>query len=215
MCKIAICQKRHLTENEFNDAWSINDDGFGYAYIERGKIIAQKGIMEKNEALKIHKQLKLPHVIHFRLSSYYEKSKELTHPFICENRSRVFEKYAGNTPVLFHNGIIRDWQTIAAVYWAIKKEIPDGKFNDTRLIASIIGEMKLNDAIKYLKNINSGKFVIVHKNGIIRIGEFIKMNGVLASGYIRDEKPITQYFEKYNTASALITRARNDFDRIL
>jgi len=53
MCVLILCKDRALEKEEFDEAWSKNKDGFGYAYhIEDGKISFKKGMMEREDAYK-------------------------------------------------------------------------------------------------------------------------------------------------------------------
>jgi len=178
MCVIAYCKERKLTWDEFENCYDTNDDGVGISYRKNGKVHYVKGIMELKEAWEIYNKLRIrgEHVVHFRVGTSGSKGPELTHPFIVSRKSPLRIKYSGNKEVLFHNGVISDWEEWTMPYYISQKFLPEGEMSDTRLAAMLVSQLgeKVLDVIK-------GKYVIFGSKRVYVRGEFEEVKGVMFS----------------------------------
>jgi len=191
MCVLILCNERALNKDEFEEAWSKNKDGFGYAYHApaenaTGKVIVfKKGMMEKEDAYKEYSKISniLPHIAHFRLGS--PVTPELTHPFICSEDSELDLEGITETPLIFHNGVVSGWDKwLMNVFLALKR-IPPGPWSDTRLIA-IICKLLGVDALKFIE----GKYLVITTDDILMSGKFEdEKDGLIASNtsYIKSK----------------------------
>lgn len=198
MCIIAICERRALTKKEFDACWENNSHGMGYAHWTGNRIESAKGFMKKDEAWKVYRYVRLPHVVHFRIRSAGEVTKALTHPFLITPDS---EEFTGNcpdnaTPLLFHNGTVSDWKSLLSSAMMHTKQFPGGEMSDSRAMAiavSVAGEQLLN-LFTYMK------WVVVDKGGYRKYGDWAEgEDGLLFSNgsfkkhervaYVHDEWP--------------------------
>ncbi len=177
MCIIAVAETRRLTDSEIECSFRNNSDGAGIGWVdEKGNNNFIKGIMNVNEFKEIYKDVKkLPHVAHFRLSTAGGVEKELTHPFVVSEDSPLYLEYKGEEPILFHNGVLSQWQTkLVDYYIKVGKHIPEGHWSDTRFIAVLVNALGKN----YLRFESMGRFAVL-KDGIIHMhGSFTKEDGV-------------------------------------
>ena len=87
MCLAIFKQANVLIPDEaLRSGWVSNPDGAGYAFASKGKIITSKGFTTLREFMEEYekaaqKYKKCPGVVHFRIRSMGDKSKENTHPF--------------------------------------------------------------------------------------------------------------------------------------
>lgn len=182
MCRIAICTKSRMTKNVFMQSWESNPDGAGYAFYKGGKIQAIKGMMRKDVAHKIYRDIPLPHIAHFRIGTGGGTMPSLTHPFLCLEDSPSFKTYSGDIPLLFHNGIVSGWTDIAMSHWAHIGKMPAGPWNDSRLVATMIARIPQPQYVEYLKHVvGDNKFAIMFRDRICRVGNFYGEGGILYS----------------------------------
>lgn len=169
MCLLAVCENGIMPEDNFREAFRINDDGFGFAWIFKGKLNYLKGFMDVDKAWDAYKAFSkeklFPHVIHFRLGS--PTLDLLTHPFDITTDSELKLSNITTGNVLFHNGVIagwkdRMWDAIASI-----KSIPKGPVIDTR-VAAILCACYGEDVFRFIE----GKFVIFGPDTLSRIGDF-------------------------------------------
>ena len=108
MCVIICCETKFPVKNILKDAESHNNDGAGVAWLGDDKRVRyRKGITaEKINKMIDEEKIKLPCIIHFRLTSCGNVTDELTHPFPITAQAET--KLKGITKaVLFHNGTWR------------------------------------------------------------------------------------------------------------
>ena len=187
MCIIAICSSRFLTDNELENCFMSNHDGVGMAWAENGKVSVRKGFMTLEEANLAYAKFQLehpefiPHVLHFRIATSGGASPEMTHPYKMTTGSELSLSEDTDKSVLFHNGVIPNWNT-SLVNLVTSKQIPKmpkGPMNDTRMAAIMASLPDIGDEIL---EVLSGKFVKVQPDGtIIRWGKFEFDNGVYFS----------------------------------
>jgi hypothetical protein len=211
MCVLILCNERALTKDEFEEAWSKNKDGFGYAYhTQDKKIVFKKGMMEENIAYKEYSKISnnIPHIAHFRLGS--PVTPELTHPFLCTEDSELDLEGITETPLIFHNGAVSGWDKwLMNVFLALKR-IPQGPWSDTRLIA-IICKLLGFDALKFIE----GKYLVITTDDILMSGKFEdEKDGLVASNtsYIKSKWVGNSYNYQGNTQGVHNGCARSQQD---
>jgi hypothetical protein len=186
MCVLILCKDRALDKDEFDEAWSKNKDGFGYAYHTKEKKIAfKKGLMDRDAAYIEYSLISnnLPHIAHFRLGS--PVVPELTHPFLCTEDSELLLEGVTETPLIFHNGVVSGWDKWLMNVFLSLKRIPEGQWSDTRLIA-IICKLLGFDALKFIE----GKYLVITPEDILMSGKFEdEKDGLVASNtsYIKSK----------------------------
>ena len=166
MCIISINKERALTKEEFTNCWTGNSDGAGFAWGDNWK----KGFMTMKEAEEFYFSKVahcLPHVTHFRIKTSGKIVPQLTHPFLVERFSPVteFEGKTTECAVLFHNGIISDWEKILANYAIAEGGYPTGALSDTRVLA-----MAVSRGTQYIIPLlggTTGKFVLFKAGKIV------------------------------------------------
>jgi hypothetical protein len=131
MCVILIADKKKLSKEMIEAAMDANPDGNGVAWVERGKVRWEKGLVRR-EALALIKTLKPPYVFHARIATVGGKSAALTHPFAIGPRADQIRLSGTNkTGVIFHNGTWTDWED----YY---ETTPDGAWSDSRAMADLV-----------------------------------------------------------------------------
>lgn len=192
MCIIAICEKRKLTEQEFMSCWKSNSHGFGYAYWTGEEVIMKKGIMDMKEAWAAYQPVPVPHIAHFRIASAGEVCPELTHPFLCTPKSGLVLEHHGTAPVLFHNGTVSEWRSLLLNAIFQTKVIPTGAMSDSRAMAVAVSVLGGGILTMYA----SHKWVLVVKDGFIKVGDWIEAEGgvLFSNGGFRSytETAVTQ-----------------------
>lgn len=182
MCILAFCEKRKMTHTEFMNCASGNDDGIGFGFNKNGKQAFIKGFMDEKEAWNFYKRFpEKAHIIHFRLGTAGEVGPKLTHPFICTETSNLLLSYEGTSPILFHNGMLGNWEKTARLH-----NIPVNKnMSDTRMLAMLIGKLGVKEAFR---DVYSGSFIVLHDGTAFMRGTFIEENGIKFSntGYLYD-----------------------------
>ena len=160
MCVIVLKEQTgKLNSAIFEQCWARNGDGGGYVAIHEGKVIMEKGIMNKDEFLKkvkpfFNKGSEL--VLHFRIQSRGGVSVNLTHPFDCSQEGSKTKRY------LFHNGTVKAMSALAI-----------GE-SDTSTLASWLKVLSDEDCKKMLENLVSrghGRFVFVVGTKIYHWGD--------------------------------------------
>lgn len=146
MCVILACYDKLPTEQQILKGATENDDGGGVAWITpQGTVRWKKGLTGP-EVIKLLKSkgIKPPCLIHFRVASSGEVTKELTHPFPltpgaeCDLEGEV----PGDQGVLMHNGTFHIWKSMlrdAVERSGGRLRLPDGPWNDTRALAWMAG----------------------------------------------------------------------------
>jgi predicted glutamine amidotransferase len=164
-----------MTEKEFMNCAEGNDDGIGFGFNKGGKQAFIKGFMDGEQAYEFYKQFpKKPHIAHFRLSTAGSVTPKLTHPFICSDTSNLLLNYVGDSPILFHNGMLFSWETYAKKY-----DIKINEFmSDTRMLAMLISKLGMKEALDLF---SGSKFIILKDGTAYMRGDFIYENGVYFS----------------------------------
>ncbi|OQA66343.1 MAG: hypothetical protein BWY36_00907 [Candidatus Diapherotrites archaeon ADurb.Bin253] len=172
MCVLAFCEKRKMTQREFFNCASANDDGIGFGFNKNGKQAFIKGFMDANKAWEIYKRFPdKPHIVHFRLGTAGSVTPKLTHPFICTETSNLLLSYEGISPILFHNGCLASWEHYAKQY-----NIPvNENMSDTRCLAMLIAKLGTKEAFNLFYG---GKFIILQNGTAYLRGDFIDESGV-------------------------------------
>lgn len=172
MCVIIITNPEHpITREELRDAWTVNDDGAGLAYLKHGVIRFKRGYMNFNEYWQdvddIQHRRDL--MLHLRISTGAGVNKKGTHPYKASN----VLKLEGRTrePVIAMNGVI---------YGQSLDKKAGVKLNDT---ASYIKDhaaafKALNaDILDIIGAATGAKWSAVTTGGIITTSDFIEHDG--------------------------------------
>jgi hypothetical protein len=140
MCVIFLVNKVRPTTEMAEKAWNANRDGGGIAWREKKngvtKVCWKKGIMNKEDMIKLCAETPTPYVAHFRVASVGGVKPELTHPFLIAPSAPLELEGETEGGVLFHNGHWSEWQDKclnAAIYGNV--DIPVGAWSDTRGMA--------------------------------------------------------------------------------
>jgi len=177
MCIISINMKRDLTKKEFKSCWENNSHGAGFAWKNK----FQKGFMTLEEAYQFYiKNVtgNYPHVAHFRIQTSGGTRPELTHPFAIEAMSPLKLKGTTEKGVLFHNGIISEWNNMLFNYAVAEGEYPTGALSDTRVLA-----MCISRGSKWIIScLNSNDKFVIFNNGVFeKWGIWEESDGVFFS----------------------------------
>ena len=177
MCLLAVCKERALTYTEFTNAWTSNPHGAGFGWVEQGKCVARKGMMEHLKAWDEYQHIAkhLPHVAHFRRASVGPVNPHLTHPFQVTYTSPLALEYCSSKPLLFHNGTWSEWRT-AMMLIELLSGPREGELSDTRVMAIYLSRA----GIEKIHSI-SEKTAVVTPQGVIHSGQFTEESGVLFS----------------------------------
>lgn len=180
-----------MPEAYFEESFTCNRDGFGFAWREDGKVKFKKGYMKIHEAWAAYsefcKKPSFPHVVHFRLGS--PVCQELTHPFIISESSELVLKGEADN-VMFHNGIVSGWKDRMWEMFFKLGYIPDGKISDTRIIAMMYHLFGEN-----IFELIDGKFVAFGATKIKLYGKFEEEDGIWYSN--NSYKPRITYKRNY------------------
>lgn len=102
MCIICVLPEgTSLTEEEFENCWDANSDGFGMMFVDEHNKLQVHKTMEELEAKNLYShfrqdyQDKTPFILHFRIATHGSKDESNCHPF-----------YLHEGAALCHNGII-------------------------------------------------------------------------------------------------------------
>lgn len=172
MCVIIITNpKNPISKKELRNAWNVNPDGAGYAYINNGEITFERGFMNFKHYYNVINELQQHHnlLLHLRISTAAGITPQGTHPYKAGNVLQM--KGVTNNPVMAMNGIIRG-QCLDK-----KKGIV---LNDT---ASYIYEhpgafKEINqDILDIISSDTAASWVAATTNGIIHSNDFITYNG--------------------------------------
>jgi predicted glutamine amidotransferase len=169
MCILIAKNKnvRKMTTDEIKNSSENNPDGFGMAWVERGKIKSLhtfdvKDIIKKNNELPDN----APIIYHFRIATHGSVKLNNCHPFISHNKDVAFG----------HNGIL-----------SIENEadMTDSETAFIRLFYPVIKCYGIkNKALDYAVNtiIGTSKFAFLFQDGSIKTyGNFINEDGLLFS----------------------------------
>jgi hypothetical protein len=165
MCCIAACYLDRLTDELIDDMTATNQDGFGMAWIEKGKVRWQKGLDDITAKL-FARHLPLPYVAHARLATVGGNGNGLAHPFPIEKGSSIKLKGSANR-VLFHNGHVSDWRAIVHASDGRRGPILGNKWSDSRALAHVVATRGKG----LLRKLADNRFAILNKDGIERFGK--------------------------------------------
>lgn len=192
MCVILIAKGRQITDREIRLADAANPDGIGVAWFRNdGSVKWRKGLT-LDEAVRMSTTLPLPYVMHFRWATAGTKCAGLTHPFPMETRVRLCDRGRAER-VLFHNGHVSNWRSYAL---AAGIDLPED-VSDSAAIAAIGARIPEKMLGEFLREIGS-KWVMMARGEIRKVGQFVKMDGVIASNdyflpKFRQYKPMPAY----------------------
>lgn len=142
MCVIMYADKVRPSEQMVELAFKKNSHGGGVAwreYDEKHKqvLVHWKKNLNVEDMKKLAKDLPLPYVLHFRISSNERPPKpQFCHPFPVEQSAPTWLAGTTGGNVLFHNGHWGDWKKQmleGAKSFGIR--LPEGKMSDTRAMA--------------------------------------------------------------------------------
>lgn len=161
-----------------------NPDGAGFAYLDNGNVVYRKGFMTFNslknalDELKINKK-EATMVFHFRIGTAGTNSKGLTHPFRICNDTNAMKLTEGKGSVLFHNGILADYNPSKDN----KDDVNDTMLFTKKVINELPKDWETNKAILSLvkKSISYNKLAILKPSGLTLIGDFKKDDGIYYS----------------------------------
>lgn len=185
MCLLVVCDRRRLTVQEIENAWRTNSDGAGFAYTSGRRQHVRKGFMTLDAFLEFYETVDvLPHVVHFRAATSGGVSPLMTHPFPCEVPPRLETEWKSTAPVLFHNGVLSNWNDLFVrlvdVLLQKGKRAFEGPWGDTRVAALAVGAC--GEGV--LQGIGGGRYVVVGDGRIRTYGEFTNDNGALFSNTV-------------------------------
>lgn len=183
------------TKRTLQQCFTNNDDGCGFMYVDKGKVVINKGYMSFGKFYKRLKELKrqfnsdltdMALVFHFRIGTAGENSPQNTHPYpITMDVDKMKKLYLTTDLGIVHNGIIHDYNPTSTI------DIQDD-MNDTQcFIRDYVAEFKnltptfyKNDFVKQQILLEScdNKFAILDsKEDITIIGKFENVDGVFYS----------------------------------
>jgi len=164
MCVIICCEDKFPSKSILEDAEHHNDHGGGVAWLTKSKKVRYiKGITCEQIVKMIEdKKLRLPCIIHFRLTSCGSTCDQLTHPFPISEDAETDLKGTVDE-VLFHNGTWGTWDSrmLDAVFKQGIK-IPSGRWSDSRAMAFLA----YHYGSGYLNFISGSRMAILNKKGI-------------------------------------------------
>lgn len=205
MCLLALCVKKTIPKENFDESYKCNRDGFGMAWRESGKIAYMKGYMTVEEAWKAYtdftKAKIFPHVIHFRLGT--PTLNLLTHPFEITHNSDLKLQNLTENNVLFHNGVVGGWKDRMWETFTLRGSIPDGKLIDTRVIAILMSYYG-DKVFEFI----DGKWIIFGPKRLTTIGDFVDDDGILYSN--TSYKVVRHNYSSNNRQGNLITHYDNN-----
>lgn len=147
----AVIPEEHLTAG-----WQGNNDGAGFAYIKKGKVVIEKGFLKLQEFLTAYKKASekypdSPFLIHFRIASMGEKGAENTHPWAFKGGA------------LIHNG------TISGTGATWNKGLSDTGLFTKKLDGVITHAMLADNAAKWDAALGSNKVCFLFDDGKFHI----------------------------------------------
>jgi len=134
MCIILVCKTEKPSLEILKNCSYTNTDGAGISWREKTQVKWSKG-HTVDEIYELTKCLKLPFVIHFRMSTVGGVTQELCHPFSVT--PTVTNALTGKAKqIIMHNGHWADWQeSLKANMIYANGKVPDGAWSDSRAIA--------------------------------------------------------------------------------
>jgi hypothetical protein len=126
MCLLVVRKNKSNwlpTENQFNNAWSINSDGFGIAYTHKHQIHISKTLIKEKALELIHSiPTGAPAILHWRMGTHGSVSLDNVHPFDLPLISNERIAWVGaHNGVLSAQPVIKDLTDSEAYFRTIKK----------------------------------------------------------------------------------------------
>lgn len=200
MCVIICIEDgKYPSLETLNSAEKLNSHGGSIAWLNKDKTKSYlKGITAKKINSIIEKELKpngiMTAIIHFRIASVGEVSKQLCHPFeVTNNVSLNLKGDKLKCSLLFHNGTWSDYAEALLEYFGTLTEatkVPKGEWSDTRVMAYLahrLGHKKLN---KITSGVN--KIALLTSRGIVKYGSWVNHEGNQCSNDLFVDKPFSQ-----------------------
>ena len=189
MCVIILGENKHIPLDILKKAEKTNPHGAGLAWINDKKeveYIKSEKLTAQNifDFIKSEK-IKLPYVIHFRITSVGDTCDQLCHPFKLSSNDNTIKGIDKNG-VLFHNGTYHGYKMDLNL-WKLNKNTPKndkefkGKMSDSRAMSLMANKNRLG--LAYLKLIpNGNKLVVLTPKGIKKFGNgWSKVEGLECS----------------------------------
>lgn len=169
MCIIAYKPKgQEVDYRDLSDQWDTNPDGAGLAYFDKGRLVVDKGHMNKDTFFAALAGLKgFDVVYHLRLATHGLTNRHQTHPFVVSPKPHNAKalKPKGKQ-CIFHNGVITG--------------LGDNLISDTiDFIASVVARIPDNAGrIKALSAVSGSRFAYLADGEIYLVGNFTTRNGL-------------------------------------
>lgn len=173
------------TTDTLIDMWYANPDGAGFMYADKGVVHIRKGFMELDDFLDAidalsnkYELVKLPLVMHFRITTHGGTKPENCHPFPITDSLGVLKKLDSRAKVgVAHNGIIPITP---------RKDISDTMEYVLSQLAPLhraVPEFYKNkDLMEMVSNAIDSKLAIMNDKGeIYTIGSFHEKDGIMYS----------------------------------
>ena len=189
MCIIVSKEKglnipsREVLKNCFD----TNSDGAGMMYVEKGKVIIDKGYMTfdafYDRLTMLDKKLKFKDrslVMHFRISTGGNVDQGNCHPYpITDNRKRLRDLHTVSNLAMVHNGVISDYSRL------------DTTLNDTQMFVKDCVSVWYNydknfcrnsKVMDILEKIAGSKLCFLdNEDNLYYVGKFIDEGGIMYS----------------------------------
>lgn len=170
--------KKLPTKEILRNCFTNNSDGAGFSFVQDNRIYISKGYVKFKpffRAIKRHIGDDTSAILHFRIASVGEVSRENCHPFVIADNKKEINKTVNCTkkPVFAHNG-------------TLPIRAKDGK-SDTRQYAHIIGDPLIrnnifrNKSLMHImgESIGSGRMAFMNRKGDIKLlGDFEEEDGI-------------------------------------
>ena len=191
MCIIIAKKKENRLPSidELKYCFEYNNDGAGFMYTDKGKVIIDKGYMTEDSFLARFKTLCKKYnnfkdkslVIHCRIGTAGTNSAQNTHPYALTKKiNKLHKTYTKASVGIAHNGIISDYQPKG-----------DKDINDTQNFIRTYMVRKYNEDKEFYKrsyerdvieNMTHSKFAILDKDDeLYLVGTYMKEDGLLFS----------------------------------
>lgn len=165
MCVLYACISDIPSLDTFKDNQYMNDDGNGYAWIDKNRVRWRKGIKTAEDLYMAIRNLPLPIIVHQRMCSAGSTDLGLSHPFpINRNASTALHGVAQE--VVAHNGTITYWKEYMDILkskFGLKVR-KDEHWSDTRMLAWCLANMERESVLKILGEYQ--KIAILDTQGI-------------------------------------------------
>lgn len=204
MCVILACENEFPSKELLKNAELTNPHGGGVAWLNsKTKEVHFRKNLTSDDIIKMieSKEMQLPCIIHFRITSTGTTRPELTHPALITKDSEMVlsgKLPKGHAGVLFLNGTVTNYKEILkdAVMLSNSRMLKD-EVNDTRVMA-FVSALYGHEFIEYLDDSGSNKYAILDSSGITKYGNWHdEENGIKASNLYH--KPMQSYYNYYGS----------------